>query len=199
MREQQKTTINQKLTRRALGGFSALLVVLAAPSPPAWAAPKGEMAPLNAPAPANASAVDAPFLVHGKTMNLQSFKGQPIMLWQVATWCKSCAAGLKTMAENLDLIHASNLKIIILRDYQNGGYPGEEMEKFVAANAPELLHDPHFIIGEDTEELFQRYNPHHYVDVYHLIGSDGRIVAISSAPSATFDKIAQFIKAEGKS
>src|SRR5579875_1101878 len=203
MREQQKTALQQKLkqklNRRALGGFFAAFAVLAARLPPVWAAPKGEMAPKNAPAPANASAVDAPFLVNGKTMNLQSFKGQPIMLWQVATWCKSCAAGLKTMAENLALIHASNLKVIILRDYQNGGYPGEEMGKFVAANAPALLHDPHFIIGEDTEELFRRYNPHHYVDVYHLIGSDGRIAVISSAPSATFDKLAQFIKAEGKS
>src|SRR5579883_3282913 len=173
MREQQKTALQQKLTRRSLGGFFAACAVLAAPYAPAWAAPKGEMAPMNAPAPTNEYAADAPFLANGKTMNLQAFKGQPIMLWQVATWCKSCAAGLKTMAENL--------------------------EKFVAANAPALLHDPHFIIGEDTEELFRRYNPHHYVDVYHLIGSNGQIVAISSVPSATFEKIKQFIKAEGKS
>lgn len=199
MREQQKTALQQKLTRRSLGGFFAACAMLAAPWPPVWAAPTGEMAPMNAPAPTNEYAADAPFLANGKTMNLQAFKGQPIMLWQVATWCKSCAAGLKTMAENLDLIHASNLKIIILRDYQNGGYPGEDMEKFVAANAPALLHDPHIIIGEDTEELFRRYNPHHYVDVYHLIGSNGQIVAISSVPSATFEKIKQFIKAEGKS
>ena len=194
-----QTMTNQKLAKLALGGLSAVLVTLAAAAPPVWAAPKGTMAPMNAAAPSAERAGDAPFLVHGKKMNLQSFKGQSIMLWQVATWCGSCAVGLQTMAQNQGLIDASNLKIIVLRDYQNGGYPGDDMEKFVAANAPALLHDSHFIIGEDTEELFKLYNPHHYIDVYHLIEPNGHIAVISSAPSATFKKIEQFIKAQGKS
>jgi hypothetical protein len=192
----EKKTTNQKLAKFALGGLSAVIVAIAAAASPAWAA---SMAPMNAPVPSQARAGDAPFLVHGKRTNLQSFKGQPIMLWQVATWCKSCAVGLQTMAQNQALIDASNLKIVVLRDYKNGGYPGDDMEKFVAANAPTLLHDPHFIIGEDTEELFNLYNPNHYIDVYHLIGSDGHVAAISSAPSVTFDKIEQFIKAQEKS
>lgn len=194
-----KMMLNQKLAKFAAGGLSAILVAVAVAAPPAWAGPKGTMAPMNAPTPSQEHVGDAPFLAHGKTMNLHSFNGQPIMLWQVATWCGSCAVGLQTMAQNLALIDASNLKIIILQDYKNGGYPGDDMEKFVAANAPALLHDSHFIIGEDTEELFNRYNPHHYIDVYHLIEPDGHIAVISSAPSATFDKIEQFIKAKAKS
>ncbi len=190
---------NQKFAKFVVGGLSAILVAVVAAAPLAWAGPKGTMAPMNGPAPSNERAADAPFLVNGKTMSLESLKGQPVMVWQVATWCGSCAVGLKTMAQNLALIHASNLKVIVLRDYKNGGYPGDDMDKFVAANAPALLHDPHFIIGEDTEELFNRYNPHHYVDVYTLIGSNGQIAAVSSAPSMTFGKIKQFIKAEGKS
>lgn len=183
-------------------GVGAIMASVAAAFSPAWAQPaqpKGTMAPMNGAAPANARAVDAPLLVAGKTVPLATFKGQPVMVWQVATWCGSCAVGLKTMAQNLALIDASHLKIIILRDYQNGGYPGESMEKFVAANAPALLHDPHIVIGEDTEAFFNQYNPHHYVDVYHLIGANGEIVAVSSAPSMTFDKIKQFITAEGNS
>jgi hypothetical protein len=172
---------------------------MAATASSAWAAPSGTMAPMNAPSASNERAADAPFLAHGKTMNLRSFKGQPIMLWQVATWCGSCAVGLQTLAQHQALIDASSLKIIVLRDYKNGGYPGDDMEKFVVANAPALLHDPHFIIGEDTEALFNLYNPHHYIDVYHLIEPNGHIAVISSAPSATFDKIEQFIKAKGKS
>lgn len=187
---------NQKLAKVVLGSLSAILVAMTAAASPAWAA---SMAPMNAPVPSQTRVGDAPFLTHGKRMNLQSFKGQPIMLWQVATWCKSCAAGLQTMAQNQTLIDASNLKIIVLRDYKNGGYPGDDMEKFVAANAPALLHDSHFIIGEDTEELFKLYNPHHYIDVYHLIEPNGHIAVMSSAPSVTFDKIEQFIKAKGKS
>lgn len=199
MRNEQRMSVNQKLAMFALGSLSAVVVALVAAVPSAWAAPNGTMAPTNGPAPSNERAAAAPFLVNGKTMNLRSFKGQPVMVWQVATWCGSCAVGLKTMAQNQGLIDASNLKIIVLRDYKNVGYPGDDMEKFVAANAPALLHDAHFIIGEDTEELFKRYNPHHYVDVYTLIGSNGQIAAVSSAPSMTFDKIKQFIDAEGKS
>jgi thiol-disulfide isomerase/thioredoxin len=190
---------NQKFAKFVVGGLSAILVAVVAAAPLAWAGPNGTMAPMDGPAPSNERAANAPFLVNGKTMHLESFKGQPVMVWQVATWCGSCAVALKTMAQNRALIDASKLKVIVLRDYENGGYPGDDMGKFVAANAPALLHDPHFIIGEDTEELFKLYNPHHYVDVYHLIGSNGQIAAISSAPSRTFDKIKQFIEAEGKS
>lgn len=193
---QKKIAIIQRLDKFSLAALFAVIVATAAAVPPVWAA---SMAPMNAPVRSQARADDAPFLAHGKRMNLRSFKGQPIMLWQVATWCKSCAIGLQTMAQNQALIDASDLKIIVLRDYKNGGYPGDDMEKFVAANAPALLHDSHFIIGEDTEELFRLYNPHHYIDVYHLIEPNGDVAVISSAPSVTFDKIKRFIRAKGKS
>lgn len=188
---------NRKLAKLALGGLSVALVALAAIASPLQGTHHGTMAPMNAPAHERAAA--EPFLVHGKTMNLQSFKGQPVMLWQVATWCPSCAVGLQTLAQNQALIDASKLKVIILRDYQNGGYPGEDMEKFVAANAPALLHDSHFLIGEDTETLFKRYNPHHFVDVYYLIEPNGQVALTASAPSMSFDKIEQFIRKGGQS
>lgn len=177
--------------------LAAILVAITVIASPSWAQPKGTMAPADAPVPSDARAADAPFLVHGKTMSLASFDGQPIMLWQVATWCKSCAVGLQTLAQNQALIDASNLKIIVLRDYENGGYPGDDMAKFVADNAPALLHDSHFVIGEDTEALFKLYNPQRYIDVYHLIEPNGHIAVISSAPAVTFDKIEQFIKGTG--
>lgn len=191
--------LKQTLARLVLPTLSAAFVALAVATPAAWAAPahRGTMAPTSAPAHERAAA--APFLVHGKTLNLQSFKGQPVMLWQVATWCKSCAVGLKTLAQNRALIDASNVKVIVLRDYKDGGYPGVSMEKFTAENAPALLHDPHFTIGEDTQELDKRYDPHHYVDIYYLIKPNGRVAMTASNPAMSFNKIKQFIKQEGKS
>jgi len=174
--------------------LAVVVVAFATVTATAWAA--AQMAPTAK--PAKTIAADAPFLVHGDKTYLRSYKGQPIMLWQVATWCPSCRAGLQTLAQHKSLIDASHLKIIVLRDYQNGGYSGPDMATFVAQSAPTLLHDPHFVYGEDTEALFKLYNPHHYVDVYHLIGPDGDIALISSAPSATFDKIERFIKAGAK-
>jgi hypothetical protein len=188
---------NRKLAKLALGGLSAALVALAGTASPLPGTHHGAMAPTNAPSGERAAA--APFLVQGKTMNLQSFKGQPVMLWQVATWCPSCAIGLQTLAQHQALIDASKLKVIILRDYQNGGYPGMDMEKFVAANAPALLHDSHFLIGEDTQALYKLYNPRHFIDVYYLIEPNGQVALTASAPSMSFDKIEQFIRKGGKS
>lgn len=192
-----------KPTKLALGVLSAVIIALAsaASATPAAAqgTPKGTMAPMNIRAPAGERAAEAPFLAHRRTLNLRAFKGQPVMLWQVATWCASCAVGLQTLAQHQALIDASNLEVIVLRDYQNGGYPGEDMEKFTVENAPALLHDSHFIIGEDTQALFNLYNPRHYVDIYYLIEPNGHIALTSSAPSMTFGKIEQFIKKEGKS
>lgn len=192
---------NQKFAKFTLTTVFAVLIVLAgtasAVSAALQGAPKGTMAPTNAPLGERADA--APFLVHGKTMNLQSLKGQPVMLWQVATWCGSCAVGLQTLAQKRSLIDASDLKVIILRDYQDGGYPGTSMEEFTAENAPALLRDSHFIIGEDTQALFKLYNPHRYVDVYYLIDAKGHVALTSSAPSMTFAKIEQFIKKGRKS
>src|SRR5579875_819644 len=183
--------LQKTLMKLVLPTLSAVLITLAVAAPPVWAdqAQHGSMAPMNAPAHEHAAA--APFLVHGRTMNLQSFKGQPVMLWQVATWCPSCAVGLKTLAQNRALIDGSKLKVIVHQDYENGGYPGVDMEKFTAENAPALLHDSHFIIGEDTKELYSRYNPHRYVDVYYLIEPNGHVALTASAPSMSFDTIKQ--------
>ncbi|HUZ73778.1 MAG TPA: oxidoreductase [Stellaceae bacterium] len=180
-----------KCTLRNLS-VAVLMVAMAAAT--AWASPTGKMGPMNAPPPHNELAPDAPFLVHGNKVYLQSLKGQPIMVWQVTTWCPSCRAGLETLAQHKSLIDNSKLKIIVLRDYKNGGYPGDDMEKFAEDVAPALLHDPHFVFGEDTETLFKLYNPRHYIDVYQLIAPNGQVAVRSSTPSATFDKIEHFIK-----
>ncbi|MGH7071731.1 MAG: oxidoreductase [Acetobacteraceae bacterium] len=159
----------------------------------ASAAPTGKMGPLNASPPGHRVAPDAPFLVQGKQVYLQSYKGHKLMVWQVTTWCPSCRAGLQVMAENKALIDKSDLRVLVLEDYKNGGYAGDSMETFVRKSAPALLNDPHFIIGEDTETLFRLYNPHHYIDVYQLITANGHIAVVSSAPSASFDKIKNFV------
>lgn len=181
--------------RRCLFG-AALAMALATGS--AWA---GGMGPINSAAPKNQIAPNAPFLVHGKRVDLRSFRGQPLMLWQVTTWCSSCRAGLELMARKRikALIDASNIRIIVLRDYKNGGYPGDSMSRFAGKAAPALLHDPHFVFGKDTATLFKLYNPHHYVDVYQLISAVGNIATVSSTPTASVDKIIAFIKSQAKS
>jgi thiol-disulfide isomerase/thioredoxin len=176
----------------------ALLAALMALPTFAFASPSGVMGPKNAPSPGNQTAPAASFVSHGKTISLDTYKGHPIMLWQVATWCGSCRAGLRVFAQKKAMIDKTNIRVIVLRDYKNGGYPGIGITKFATQAAPSLMHDPHFIFGDDTKALYTLYNPHHYVDVYDLISKDRKIKTVSSTPSATFGKIKAFIAAENK-
>ncbi|MDD2863086.1 MAG: redoxin domain-containing protein [Acidiphilium sp.] len=165
----------------------------------AFASPSGVMGPKDAASPGNQPAPVASFISHGKTISLDTYKGHPIMLWQVATWCGSCRAGLRVFAQNKAMIDKTDIRVIVLRDYKNGGYPGIGITKFATQAAPSLMRDPHFIFGDDTKTLYTLYNPHHYVDVYDLISKDRRITTVSSTPSATFGKIKAFIKADPSS
>jgi thiol-disulfide isomerase/thioredoxin len=165
----------------------------------AFASPSGVMGPKNAPSPGDQSAPVASFISQGKTISLESYRGHPVMLWQVATWCGSCRAGLRIFAKNKAMIDKTDVRVIVLRDYKNGGYPGAGITKFATQAAPSLMHDPHFIFGDDTKALYTHYNPHHYVDVYDLISKDQKITTVSSTPSATFGKIKAFIAADPSS
>lgn len=162
------------------------------------AAPSGTMGPENPPVSSAKMAPNAPFLMQGHRVQLAAYRGQPLMIWEVATWCGSCKAGLKAFVHHDALIDKSNLKIIVLRDYKNGGYPGITIEKFAAQVAPALLKDPHFVFGDATKELATAYNPHHYVDIYQLIDARNQIVTTSSAPSVTFGRIEHFIASGSK-
>lgn len=177
----------------------AALVLAGLAAATAAAAPKGKMGPTNAPTPQDVAAPNAPFTVEGKSVELKTYMGRPLVVWQVATWCPSCKAGLRTFAEHQAEIDKSDMTVLVLRDYRNGGYPGPGMHKFVEQTAPKLLNDPHFVIGDDTKTLFDLYNPHNFVDVYQVIAPDGHVAVVSSTPSASFGKIQRFIKSKSES
>jgi thiol-disulfide isomerase/thioredoxin len=140
-------------------------------------------------------APNAPFkTVDGKMVQIDAYKGHPVIVWQVTTWCPSCAAGLRTFADHQAQIDHSDMTVLVLRDYDNGGYPGPVMRDFAKSVAATLLDDPHFVFGDDTKALFERYNPGKFVDIYQVVAADGRVRLASSSPSATFDKIEAFLR-----
>ncbi|HQT89640.1 MAG: hypothetical protein B7Z58_17450 [Acidiphilium sp. 37-64-53] len=189
-----KSIISNYIRPRRMVLLSALMSV----PPMALASPSGVMGPKDAQSPSNKAAPAASFVSHGQTISLASYRGHPVMLWQVATWCGSCRAGLRKFTQEKAMIDKSDIRVIVLRDYKNGGYPGIGITKFAEQTAPSLMHDPHFIFGDDTKTLYTLYNPHHYVDVYDLIGTDRKTKTMSSTPSATFGKIKAFIASEPK-
>lgn len=175
-------------------GLLAALALAGLASATAFAAPAGKMRPTNGLTTEATLAPNASFTVDGKSVELKRYLGHPLVVWQVATWCPSCKAGLRTFARHQVAIDKSDMTVLVLRDYQNGGYPGPSMHKFIEQTAPTLLNDPHFVIANDTETFFDLYNRGALVDVYQVIAPDGHIAVISSMPSATFGNIESFIK-----
>lgn len=182
-----------QLTPR-LAGIAATILIPAF----ALAAPSGTMGPKNSPVSAATPAPDATFRSNGHLVKLATYRGHKLMIWEVATWCGSCKAGLKALAHHQALIDRSNLTVVVLRDYKNGGYPGIAIEKFAAQVAPSLLKDRHFVFGDATKELATAYDPRHYVDIYQLIDARNQIVTTSAAPSVTFGKIEHFMASSSK-
>lgn len=183
-----------RLQPRGTTLLAALVLVGFTSASAVAAAPQGKMGPIGAPGPQTAAVPNAPFIVDGKSVELKAYLGHPFVIWQVATWCPSCKAGLETFAQHQADIDRSDMTILVLRDYKNGGYPGPGIREFAESVAPKLLNDPHFVFGEDTKSLFDLYNPHKFVDVYQVVAPDGNVAVVSSAPSANFTSIESFIK-----
>jgi len=173
----------------------AASMLLAGSTVAAVAGAPGAACPTPTVATSGQLAPNAPFTtVDGKVVQLDAYKGHPVIVWQVTTWCPSCAAGLRTFADHQAQIDRSDLTVLVLRDYDNGGYPGPAMRDFAKSVAAPLLKDPHFVFGKDTKALFDRYNPRKFVDIYQVIAADGRVRLTSSSPSATFGKIEAFLQ-----
>lgn len=134
----------------------------------------------------------APYTVGGHSRSTATLKGRPAMLWLLSTWCGSCAAGLQAMAKNATQIQKSGLRVVILRNYQDGGYPGPTIDKFVSEVAPTILRDTKWTLGNASAALERAYNSRHYADIYFLIDATGRIQQIGGAPAATMAKILRF-------
>ena len=130
----------------------------------------------------------------GHALSTAQLKGHRAMLWLLSTWCGSCAAGLQAMADQAGKLEKTGLRVVILRNYQNGGYPGPDIRDFVNRVAPKLLKVPGWTLGEASMQLDHAYNRKHYPDIYFLIDADGRVQAVSGAPSATMDKILRFAR-----
>ena len=134
----------------------------------------------------------ATFTSQGKSLSLAAYHGQKVMLWLFSTWCPSCQAGLGALAQEQKTLAAGNVRLIVLENYRNGGYPGPSMQELLNQYARAVKGAPNWTIGNATHELAAVYNAKSYPDIYYLIGADGKIVTVGSAPSASMNEILTF-------
>ncbi|GGX70806.1 redoxin domain-containing protein [Saccharospirillum salsuginis] len=143
-----------------------------------------------APAP---EAPDAYFrTAEGMTVSTAELKGEPTLLFLLSTWCTSCSAGVKALYRQADQLEDLRLRVVVLRNYENGGYPGMDIQPYVEQVVSNFVQPENWILGQASEKLDQAYYARHYPDIYFLIDANGRIQDVSSAPAATMDRILTF-------
>ncbi|EQD75063.1 thiol-disulfide oxidoreductase, partial [mine drainage metagenome] len=91
----------------------------------------------------------------GRTISTAQPKGHRTLLWLLSTWCGSCAAGLQAMASEAAQLVKSGLRVVMLRNYRNGGYPDPDIRSFVDRFAPGLLAEPHWTFAQASRGLSQ--------------------------------------------
>ncbi len=136
----------------------------------------------------------ATFLSQGKSVSLAAYHGQKVMLWLFSTWCPSCQAGLAALAQEHKTLAAGGVHLIVLENYRNGGYSGPSMQQLLNQYAGAVKGAPNWTIGAATQELANVYNVKSYPDIYYLIGADGKIETVGSAPSASMNRILTFAR-----
>ncbi len=127
----------------------------------------------------------------GQHRSTARFRGHQTLLWLVSTWCTSCAQGIKALAPRAPELRRAKLRVVVLRNYRNSGYPGPGIAQFVKHATPNPVSKV-WTLGEASKALEAAYNPRHYPDIYFLIDPAGHIQTISSAPSATLQTILAF-------
>jgi len=114
------------------------------------------------------------------------------MLWLFSTWCHTCVASIKVMQEKQTDWKKTGLVILAIRNYNNGGYPGPDMSEFIQKFAPQIKNMNNWVIGEATEEMYHKLNARKFPDIYFLIDKKGFVQVVSTAPTATMNKILNF-------
>ncbi len=140
-------------------------------------------------------APQADFISQGSSHTLAEYRGKKVMLWLFSTWCHTCAAGVKALAEKHKEWKQHGLIILALRNYNNGGYPGADVEQFIAHYSPPSA-TRNWVKGEASEEMNKRYNSRQYPDIYFLINEQGVIQEQGTAPAVFIKKIIDFARSD---
>jgi thiol-disulfide isomerase/thioredoxin len=122
-------------------------------------------------------------------MTVASLRGRPTLLWFVTTWCTSCAAGTKVMAQEIGRIAASGARVVELENNGDLGQAGPSMGQFARSLAGSAVENPAWILGEASSSLTRTYNPAGYLDIYYVIDTAGDVTYVSSAPASTMGQL----------
>ncbi|MCW1294193.1 MAG: redoxin domain-containing protein [Candidatus Parvarchaeota archaeon] len=115
-------------------------------------------------------------LENGTTSTVASYRGRPLLLWFVATWCDSCALGNVALSDNLAFFKEHNVSIVELEQYKDLGEPGMPISQFISKYA----NDTYIKGGTAGYNMTLAYNtpPNFQLDIYYLINPSGKILYV---------------------
>tara|TARA_R110002095_G_scaffold24802_2_gene25801 strand:- start:856 stop:1362 length:507 start_codon:yes stop_codon:yes gene_type:complete len=151
-----------------------------------------------APQPLPYAAPEVQFISQATPHNLSGYKGHKVMLWLFSTWCHTCVAGVQVMQEQQATWEKSGLIILAIRNHNNGGYQGPDMPVFMQKIAPRMVNMNNWVTGEATEKMYHQLNAKKFPDIYFLIDEKGFVQVVSTAPTATMNKILNFARGASK-
>jgi thiol-disulfide isomerase/thioredoxin len=140
----------------------------------------------KAPSASGQAAPDGSFTTTtGQTETISALRGQPTLVWFVATWCSSCQAGTTAMAQQIPKFAAYHVRVVELELADDLGQSGPPITVFGQQLAGSAYNNPDWIWGIASPKLTQTYDPNGYLDIYYLFDAQGRVVYVNSSPGAT--------------
>ena len=113
---------------------------------------------------------------NGTVANVSSLNGKPVLLWFVATWCSGCAVGNEMLNGNMSYFKNHGIKVVEVELYNDLGYSGTPIASFVSDYAPAAEKYSNFESAVSSYGLTLAYDKDGYLDVYYLIGPNGKII-----------------------
>lgn len=135
---------------------------------------------------------------NGTTATVSSLRGSPILLWFIATWCSGCAQGNELLNGNMSYFSSKGVKVVEVELYNDLGYSGMSITRFVSEFAPRAYSSPDFTMALSSYNLTKSYDGKGYLDIYYLINPEGKIVYENDGTlAATIGQLKQQIAALG--
>jgi hypothetical protein len=135
-------------------------------------------------------APDASFTTtSGATSSLSSYRGKPVMLWLMTTWCGSCEGSTWAVKQNIDRLAKAGVIVLELENYADLGAPGPSVDSFVRTILGTDQLGPNWILGQASYKLTRLYNPQGYLDLYYLIDPRGYVRFVASSPIDTMGQL----------
>ena len=138
------------------------------------------------------------FLENGSEANLSAYRGHPVVLWFVATWCSSCAQGNQAINSSYQFFKRRGIRIVELELYKDLGYSGPSITNFASSYAPDAYSNGTVIPAYAEYNMTAKYDPQGYLDIYYLISGNGTVLYINGSPESTLGQLEQAINASAQ-